>query len=255
VSDYIPLETEVPAINEVPEDTYNPPKVKKKKITLRGRAALAARNSYSAQSYSTVELEKPLTAGTQSLTPSTTVVTDEPKNVEYKIVRYKIDRRTNLTLAPGDEETIISESEDGEIIGFMMKVDNINMIPEIAIFGDDDTYDILNDDSVLDMIEDGAGLAPGDIDITGSISPDNTGVSDPVFPFVQRAKATTEADILGVSGAQYVVKYRPTISIPYKAISVSIRNNSTIPGTIIKARLHRRIYTTLHTEVGDDVNL
>lgn len=248
-----PLEDEIPLINEVPEDTYNPPKLRKRVI--RSRTRPQQRTSYSVRAHSLVAASTVLPSAVTdpSLAPATAKPVEQPAVVKYNIVRYKMERRRDITLNAGDEEPIISETENGEIVGFMMKVNNINMIAEIAVFGDDNEYDTINDDSVLDLIEDGAGLGPGDIAATGVISPDNTGQSDSVFPYVQRAKLTTETDILGQDGEIYVVKYMPAIPLPYKAISVTVRNNSTTPGTILKLRLHRRIFTELDSEVGDNI--
>lgn len=256
MSERYPLEDEIPSINEVPEDTYNPPKLRRRQRVIQSRTRPQQRTSYSVRAHSLVTTPQPLPSAITdpSLAPAVAKpVPAQPAVVKYDIVRYKMERRTSITLNAGDEEPIISETENGEIVGFMMKVDNINMIAEIAVFGDDNEYDVVNDDSVLDLIEDGAGLSIGDIAQTGTISPDNAGESDSVFPYVKRAKLTTETDVLGISGEIYVVKYTPAIPLPYKAISVAVRNNSTVQGTILKLRLHRRIFTELDSEVGDNI--
>ncbi len=256
--DYIPLETEVSPINQVPEDTGDViplDKKKRKKILTTRRGGIPMQESYAATA------NRPYSFGTPSLTPSLEKPIDnaalaaDTKNVQYKVAQYVTKRSKGFELGPGDEETIVSETEDGELVGVVAKLSNSNMILEIAVFGDTDTYYTINDLSIIEMIQEGAGLAPGDVALTGVISPDNAGNVDPVFPYVQRAKLTAEADVFGTIGEAYVVKYTPSVPFPYKAISVTIRNNSTSRGTIINARVHRIVYSIIDQEVAYSTKL
>lgn len=179
------------------------------------------------------------------------IVAKQIRQTEYNTIKKK-----NTDIASGDIEEILSQTEDGELVGVSVSVDSPNAIVEIAVFGDSDTYIELNTISVDDLVAEGNGLTAGDVALLpDATSPDRPGVNDGVSVYCARYKADSINSwvLNGQSTTRpcFVVKYMPQIPFPYKAVSISVRNNASSTVTMYAGRVLRILHTITEYEVHE----
>ena len=167
-------------------------------------------------------------------------------NQKYTVARYQTTQQGKITIGAGARYTIFAQSEYGDLIGFLVELTNPNMVVEVAISGDNDTYYILNDLSVAEMVVQGRGFGGGDVvNLPSGQAQDGTCVPNNVYPYVSRYKNDSVADFAGTATPLFAVMYTPSIPIRYTGLTVAIRNGDTsLNGMANRASINRIVYTS-----------
>lgn len=153
--------------------------------------------------------------------------------VNTRLARYFTATIGITTLGPGGIVEVIPVSEDGELLGFIFTTNNPNMIIEVVLSGDNDTYYTLNQISVADMVGQGRGMSGGDAaNLPSGESQDVTGIPNNVYPYVSRYKNSTFPDFAGSIEPVFAITYAPSQPIGYTGLSIRVRNND--PSNVAK---------------------
>ena len=140
---------------------------------------------------------------------------------------YVREYSADVSLGNKDYVEILDEEEDGELIGFFLDVNTQYMLPEVTLFGDNDSEYVVSNRTVKDLIALGFGMCPGDIvPLPDGTLPDSTGIPDPIYPFVARFKNLSYQDQVDSGLPHCVVRYSPAIRVPYNRIRIVVRNTS-----------------------------
>lgn len=159
---------------------------------------------------------------------------------------YITVRTGSISVSSGAGQELLSQTETGELLGLEATVSNLNLIIEVVLYGDSNTYYRVNDKSVRQLLERGRGLTVGDVTLLPlGTSPDRRGTPSTVSMFVRRVKDDTIADYFGNTAKTYTVAYEPTVPFQYKAIYVNVRNNSTTTASVTDFEFHRIVYRDL----------
>lgn len=146
--------------------------------------------------------------------------------INKRLARFFTSSIGTTVLGPGGVVEVVPVSEDGELLGFIFTTDNPNMIIEVVLSGDNETYYTLNDSSVADMVAQGRGISPGDAtNLPSGESKDVIGIPNNVFPYVSRYKNSVFPDFAGSIIPAFGVMYTPSQPAGYTGVSVRVRNN------------------------------
>ena len=159
--------------------------------------------------------------------------------------KYIPDDRINVDIPANTNYPVVDEVEDGLLVGFEMATNKPEMLLQIVVYGDNQTTPrIINNFTINDVLRLGRGLTPGDVEPNpDNRSKDQMGKDNPLYPWLARYKGDNLADFTGYADQYYVLRFTPSVYVPYKRILVNIFNkNPTDTASLINFSILRIVF-------------
>jgi hypothetical protein len=160
-----------------------------------------------------------------------------------RLAKYLHDEQANLTISHDTIYPIVSEQEDGLLVGFELATNKPEVIMEVVVYGDNITTPrTINNFTMMELLALGRGITPGDaeIDIQGR-SKDPIGIESTLYPYLARYKDEIQSDLLGFNDRKIVLRFTPGVQVPYKRVVVNIKNTNTDESATIQTMSLTRI--------------
>ena len=198
------------------------------------------------------QVTPPLNPQLPAPAPTTTTFVSPALPDTYTVARYVMYSTNMVTVAPSSRFKLFAQSEYGDLLGFIFELTNPNAVVEVAISGDNDTFYLLNDLSVAEMVSQGRGVGAGDAtNLPSGQAQDVQCTPNNVFPYVSRYKNDNVADFTGNPSPLFAVMYTPSVPIRYTGLTVAVRNGDTsLNATVNRAQINRIVYQQEKLKTG-----
>lgn len=159
--------------------------------------------------------------------------------------KYIIVEQNNTTILASLNTPVTDETEEGLLVGFELATNKAEVLLQVVVYGDNSTTPrAINNFTITDLRRLGRGVTPGDSEKNpDGRSKDPMGSDNPLYPWIARFKDEVLADDTGYTDKYYVIRFTPSVYVPYKRIVVTMTNtNITDIATIISLSVTRIVF-------------